>query len=66
MELVPLTPEEGAGLGNGVEKKMMSSALVMLSLGWNIQVESPSKPLVIRIWHTEKRKQGWSFRLGSH
>lgn len=31
-ELVPLTQEEGAGLGNGFKEKMMSSALVMLSL----------------------------------
>lgn len=64
-ELVPLTQEEGAGLRNGF-KEMMSSALVMLSLGWNIQVEKPDRPLARRIWQTEKRNWDWRFRLGSH
>lgn len=54
-ELVSLNQEEEASFENGVEEeKMMSSALVMLSLGWYIQVERPSKPLVTRIWHMRR------------
>ena len=65
-ELVPLTQEEGSGLGNEAGEEMMGSALVLLSLSWNIQVERSGKPLAIRIWHTEKRNLVWRFRLGSH
>lgn len=38
-KLVPLTQQEGAIWGKGIGEKMMISALVMLSLSWNIQVE---------------------------
>ena len=33
---------------NGVREKMMSSALVILTLSWNIQVEKSSKPFAVR------------------
>lgn len=36
-EFIPLTQEEGAGLGNGGGEKMMSSALVIWGLSWDIQ-----------------------------
>lgn len=53
-KLVPWTQGEETGFGNRVEEKMMSSALVLLSLEWHIQMERPSQSLAIKIWHMRK------------
>ena len=65
-ELIPLTQKEGSALGNEGGDKMIGSALVMLNLSWNIQVNKSGKSLAIRVWHIEKRTLVWRFRLGSH
>jgi len=61
-----LTQKEESALGNEVGEKMIGSALVMLNLSWNIQVNKSANSLAIRIWHIEKRTLVWRFRLGSH
>lgn len=54
MEFIPLTQEKVAGTGTEVGEKVISSALVRLSLSGNVQGERSGKPLAIRTWHIEK------------